>query len=288
MNMTIKVQEFFHASTFTLTYVVFDPQSRDALVIDPALDYDLSTGRVWSESAQQVLNFIEGHKLKLHWILETHAHADHLSAAQVFKEAYPQAQLAISERIREVQKIFGPRFDRPGFRADGSQFDRLFSDGEEFRAGTLTGRVISTPGHTPACTSYLIGENLFTGDAIFMPDSGTGRCDFPGGSAETLFESITQKIYSLPDSVQIFVGHDYQPNERSLEFQTTVGEQKRSNIHIQLDTPRKKYLEFRVARDKVLAAPRLLMPSLQVNIAGGVWEKSVRDGQEFLVSLLKA
>ncbi len=267
--MAIQVQEFFDKNTSTLTYVVFDPHTRDAVVIDPVLDFEPGDGRVWSESVKKVLSYLESQNLKPHFILETHIHADHLSGAQLIKKKYPQVKTVISENIRRVQQNFQKLFNLKNFEANGEQFDTLVKNGDRLQAGSLMFQVLATPGHTPACVSFLIEDHLFTGDSIFMPDSGTGRCDFPDGSADTMYRSITEKIYRLPDATKIFVGHDYQPHQRPLQFMTTVGEQKKSNIHITADTTLHKYVEFRTARDKTLSAPRLLLPSLQVNMTGG-------------------
>lgn len=283
----MKVQQFFDKITSTLTYVVYDEKSRDAVVIDPVLDFDPADGRAWYDSANAVLLYLKENKLNLHYILETHAHADHLSGAQVLKKKYPQAVLAIGENIREVQSLFKKVFNLKDLKADGSQFDRLLKEGEEIFCGTLKLRVIFTPGHTPACSSYLFEDSLFTGDSIFMPDSGTGRCDFPGGSAEGLYESIARKIYTLPDKTKIYVGHDYQPGGRDMKFQTTVGEQKEKNIHIASSVSKSEFLEFRQSRDKTLSAPRLLLPSIQVNIDAGRIPQPESNGVSYLKLPLK-
>ncbi len=267
----LAVKEFFDRATWTLTFVVFDDKSKDAVIIDPVLDYDPGASKVSTESATEVIGFVKKQGLKVHYILETHAHADHLSGSQVLKTEFPAAKVAIGERIRDVQKLFKGVFGLgENFATDGSQFDLLLKDGQEISAGSLKIKTLFTPGHTPACASYLINdESLFTGDALFMPDYGTGRCDFPAGSAETLYDSITQRIYSLPDHVKVYVGHDYMPAGRGIEFQSTVGEEKRRNIQLNAETPKEKFVAFRNERDKTLAAPRLLLPSVQVNIDAG-------------------
>lgn len=267
--MNLQMQTFFDDRTSTLTYVVYDLETRDAVCIDPVLDFDQASGQLWKESVRLVKKCIDDHKLNLHFILETHAHADHLSGALELRQLYPNAQIAIGENIKKVQSVFKDVFCLSNLKTDGSQFDRLLKDGELLHAGQLEVRVIFTPGHTPACASYLIGDHLFVGDAIFMPDSGTGRCDFPAGSAEDLFNSITKKIYTLPDHTKIYVGHDYQPNGRPLQYQTTVGEEKNHNIQLKAATTKPDYIQFRKERDKTLAAPKLLLPSIQVNIAAG-------------------
>jgi glyoxylase-like metal-dependent hydrolase (beta-lactamase superfamily II) len=216
-----------------------------------------------------VREFLLGQRLELRYVLETHAHADHISGAQVLKKYFPQAQLTIGKEICSVQKTFGRLFNLgPWFKMDGSQFDVLLADGDTLTAGKMTFRYFSTPGHTPACGTY-VGDNVaFTGDALFMPDSGTGRCDFPGGSAETLYDSI-QKIYALPGNVRTCTGHDYQPNKRQLLFESTVSEQKKSNIHLKGETKKEDFVKFRTERDATLSAPRLLLPSIQININAG-------------------
>ncbi len=277
------IKEFFDPRTWTLTYVVWDPSTRDAVVIDPVLDYDQAASKVWEESANEVIEYIRGNELKLHYILETHAHADHLSGSQVLKRIFPQAKVAIGERIKEVQSVFKGVFNLPDqFPTDGSQFDELFKDGQKFKAGSLTIEVLFTPGHTPACSSYIIGNAVFTGDALFMPDYGTGRCDFPAGSAETLYASVHDRLYSLPDTMKVYVGHDYLPNGRALEFSSTIGEEKKKNVHLRADTSREEFVNFRKARDKTLAAPKLLLPSVQINIAAGHLPNPEDNGQRYI------
>ncbi len=279
----IRIKEFFDKATFTLTYVVWDPVTLDAVIIDPVLDYDQAASKVSEESVAAVASFADSGRLQVHYILETHAHADHLSGSQYLKVKYPEAKLAIGARITEVQKIFKPIFDLgESFKVDGSQFDRLFSDGELFTAGTLKFQVLYTPGHTPACSSYKIEDVVFTGDALFMPDYGVGRCDFPAGSAETLFESVTKRLYTLPDATRVFTAHDYQPNGRALRFESTIGEEKRSNIQINAETTKVAFVKFRTERDKTLAAPKLLLPSVQINIDAGRLPPPRREGRRFL------
>ncbi len=277
----MKIHHFYDPDTSTLTYVVFDEASKDAIIIDPVLDFDPPSGKVEDRSAQVVISFIKEHNLNPHYILETHAHADHLSSSQLLKQVFPKAQIGISRRITVVQEVFKGVFNLPDFMADGSDFDFLFDDEKEFKAGALKIFPIPTPGHTPACTSFLIENNLFTGDALFIPDSGTGRCDFPKGSASDLFHSVT-RLYQLPDATNVFVGHDYQPNERELRFQTTIGENKKNNIQLKSTTTKEEYVAFREARDKTLKAPRLLLPSLQVNIAAGHLPGREENGKSYL------
>lgn len=280
--MNLKIQHFFDAATSTLTYVAFDSDTQDAVVIDPVWDFDSASGKMSTPSMDAVVAFLKQNELKPHFILETHAHADHISSSQLFKKHYPQIKVAISERITEVQKVFQPLYNFTEQDLAGKSFDVLMKDGQEFSAGSLRIKPFATPGHTPACMSLLIGDALFSGDSLFMPDSGSGRCDFPGGSADSLYHSVTEKIFSLPDSTRIFVGHDYQPQGRALMFETTVGEQKDKNIHLKNGTSLKDFVEFRMKRDATLAAPKLLLPSLQVNINAGRLPKAEANGTSYL------
>ncbi|MBL9004451.1 MAG: MBL fold metallo-hydrolase [Myxococcales bacterium] len=278
----MRVHSFFDAPTYTLTYVVFDPDSHDAVVIDPVLDYDPLASRVSLQSAEQVVAFLRENGLTLRQILETHAHADHLSGAQYLKRHFG-ADVVIGERITEVQRVFKHIFGLPAsFRTDGSQFDRLLTDGHELQAGTLRLAAIHTPGHTPACLSYKIQDAVFTGDALFIEDYGTGRCDFPAGSAETLYESIHGKLYALPDATRVFVGHDYMPGGRPVRYETTIAASKRENIHLRQDTTKEQFVAFRQSRDKTLSAPRLLFQSVQVNIAAGHLPPPAENGIRYL------
>ena len=265
----MQTASFFDKRTYTVTYVVYDAVTLDAVVIDPVLDYEPASSRVWTESLDLVTSFVKEKGLKLHYILETHAHADHLSGAQELKRQFPQAKLAVGARITEVQKVFKGVFDLPDdFATDGRQFDVLLQEGDTLQAGTIEVDTIYTPGHTPACATYRIEDAIFTGDALFMPDMGTGRCDFPGGSATDLYDSI-QKLYALPDSTRVFVGHDYAPGGREYAWETTVGEQKAKNIQLAGSTSREDFVTMRTKRDKTLDAPRLLFQSVQVNIDAG-------------------
>jgi glyoxylase-like metal-dependent hydrolase (beta-lactamase superfamily II)/rhodanese-related sulfurtransferase len=276
----MQIQHFFDPATFTLTYVVFDPETRDAVVIDPVLDYDALASRTSTTSVERVAAFLRVRELQAHFVLETHAHADHLSGSQWLKQQ-ERAQIAIGARIREVQETFRDVLDLPHIVPDGSQFDRLLSDGDVLVAGSLRIEVIATPGHTPACVTYRIGNALFTGDALFMPDYGTGRCDFPRGSAEALFDSV-QKLYALPDESEVYPGHDYQPNGRALAWQTTIGESKRHNVHVRKETTKAEFVAMRTARDATLSAPRLLYQSVQVNIDAGRLPPPRANGRSYL------
>ncbi|MBW2732310.1 MAG: MBL fold metallo-hydrolase [Deltaproteobacteria bacterium] len=266
----MEIKAFFDARTFTLTYVVSDPETKDALVIDPVMDYEPVGSKIFTDSVDEVTEYLQSEKLTLHWILETHAHADHLSGAQLLKERFPDAKTAMSERIKVVQETFKQILDLPAdFPTDGRQFDTLIADGETLQAGSVAVEMIFTPGHTPACGSYRVGDAVFTGDAIFMPDMGTGRCDFPAGSADDLYASISQRLYTLPDETRVFVGHDYQPGGRDLAYESTIGEQKEMNIQLKADTTHGDFIKFRTERDATLAMPKLLFQSIQVNIDAG-------------------
>ncbi|MCB9063020.1 MAG: MBL fold metallo-hydrolase [Halobacteriovoraceae bacterium] len=283
----MKVQEFYDASTYTLTYIVYDEATKDAIVIDPVLNYEPNSGSYSFESMQKILDFMKGNELNVHFIIETHAHADHLTSSYFVKSKWPNAKVAIGKNITKVQSVFKDVFNLKEFIPDGSQFDVLLADNEETKAGNLSFKTIFTPGHTPACTSILVGDALFTGDTIFMPDYGTGRCDFPAGSAEDLYESITQKIYTLPEDTRIFVGHDYCPNGRELAFQTTVGESKKSNIRLTSNTTKEEFVKFRSERDATLSAPRLLLQSIQINIQAGKLPEAEDNGMRYLKLPLK-
>lgn len=281
MNPTVK--EFFDKGTWTLSYVVYDEASKDAVIIDPVWNYDPAASKLTTESLDELLGFVQDEDLKVHYILETHAHADHISGAQVLKQKLGSARIGINKGITQVQKVFKRIFNLDeNFKIDGSQFDLLVEESVPFSAGSLKIESIATPGHTPACGSYIIGEVVFTGDAIFMPDSGTGRCDFPAGSASDLYDSIYEKLYKLPDHYRVFVGHDYQPNGRPLAFESSIGEQKHKNIQLNLETSKEQFVEFRNNRDKSLDSPRLLLPSIQVNIDAGNLPQVENNGSRYL------
>ncbi|WAS89705.1 MBL fold metallo-hydrolase [Nannocystis punicea] len=279
----MKVEHFYDARTNTLSYLVYDEHTRDALVIDPVLDYEPVGSKVWEESVAAIAARIRVLDLRPGMLLETHAHADHLSGSQALKRLFPGVPLAIGAAITEVQSVFRDIYDLgPDFPVDGRQFDRLLRDGERFAVGALHVEAIATPGHTPACMSYRIGDAVFVGDAMFMPDYGAGRCDFPAGSARALWRSITQRLYVLPDSTRMFVCHDYQPGGRPLAWQTTVGEQKADNVQLPAGRDEDDFVAFRTARDATLEAPKLLYPSVQVNIDGGRLPRPAPNGRSYL------
>jgi glyoxylase-like metal-dependent hydrolase (beta-lactamase superfamily II) len=281
MVMTPEIKAFFDTRTQTLTYVVFDPETRDAVVIDPVLDYDPVGSFTFTESVDGVSAFVRQRELQLHHVLETHAHADHLSGSQLLARRFG-ARVVIGRRITEVQATFKHIFDLPRtFATDGSQFDVLLDDGAVLRAGSLSITALATPGHTPACLSYLVGDAVFTGDALFMDDYGTGRCDFPRGSADALYESV-QKLYQLPESTRVFVGHDYQPNGREVRWETTIGASKRHNLQLSERTTRAEFVSFRQQRDAQLAPPKLLFQSVQVNVDGGRLPAAGENGIRYL------
>lgn len=276
------VEALFDPRTSTLTYLVSDPATGDAVVIDPVLDFDPADGRTWTESVERVVGALGARLLRLRGILETHAHADHLSGAQELKARLP-APVAIGSRIVEVQRTFAPLFGLgPAFPTDGRQFDHLAGDGDTLQLGSIAATALHVPGHTPACVAWRIGDAVFTGDALFMPDSGLGRCDFPGGCAETLYDSI-QRLYALPPETRVFVGHDYQPGGRELRYEATIGESMDHNVQLPAGRARADFVAARCARDATLKPPRLLFYSIQVNIAAGRLPPPGPDGRRYLV-----
>ena len=277
------VHPLHHADTGTWSYVVADPATRMAAIIDPVLDFDAKSARIAGTSAQKLLDIVEQQAYDVRWLLETHAHADHLSAAQRLKQRLPAAILAIGTGIRTVQETFAPTLDPDGALAtDGSQFDRLFGDDERFEVGSLSARAIPVPGHTRDSLAYLIGDALFTGDSLFMPDAGTARCDFPGGDAATLYRSIRRLYDGLPDETRVFVCHDYGPGGREVACETTIGEQRRSNIHVRDGVDENAFVTLRKARDATLAMPALILPSLQINLRGGALPEPEGNGVRYL------
>jgi glyoxylase-like metal-dependent hydrolase (beta-lactamase superfamily II) len=276
------VQPFFHKDSNTWSYVVHAPGAADAAIIDAVLDFDPKAGRTSTQSAQAMLDFVNAHALQVRWILETHAHADHLSAGHWLKQRLPQARLAIGEGIRSVQKTFRPIFNLgERFPVDGSQFDHLLAPEETFRIGALEARVIPVPGHTDDSNAYLIGDALFTGDSLFMPDGGTARCDFPGGDAATLYRSI-QRLFQLPDATRVFVCHDYGPGGRPVACETSIGAQKRDNIHVRAGIGETEFVQLREARDATLAMPALILQAVQTNIRAGALPEAEANGVRYL------
>jgi glyoxylase-like metal-dependent hydrolase (beta-lactamase superfamily II) len=279
--MSAQVASFFHAPTYTWTHVVSDPESGAAAIIDPVLDFDPASGRVWSECARAVLAHIHVHELQVAWILETHAHADHLTAADWFKRALPGAKTGIGAGIVAVQKHFAEVFALADFPADGSQFDRLFEDGDRFTIGNLQVQAVATPGHTSDGTSYVVDDAVFVGDTLFSPGGGTGRCDFPGADAAAQFRSI-KRLYDLPETTRVFLCHDYPAAGVEPTAQTTIGAERAGNVQLDAATGEADYIAFRQRRDATLAAPRLLYPSLQVNIRAGRLPDADAEGRVFL------
>ncbi len=282
MTTNPDVKGFFDPDTFTISYVISDPATNKAAILDSVLDFDPKSGRTATKSADDVLAYMKEKRLDVEWILETHAHADHLSAAPYLKDKLGQGKVAIGEHITTVQETFKKVFNaEPAFATDGSQFDHLFRDGETFKIGNLEARVMHTPGHTPACLSYVIGDAVFVGDTLFMHDYGTARCDFPAGDAATLYRSI-QKIFALPDDTRMFLCHDYQPGEREPAWETTVGEQKAKNIHIHEGVSEAEFVRMRTERDKTLDMPVLILPSVQVNMRAGHLPPAEDNGVVYL------
>lgn len=271
---------FYHEPSGSIVYLVIDPATNHAAIIDPVLDYDEKSGRISTASADSVLAKIKERGLAIDWILDTHAHADHFSAASYLKEKLG-APIAIGQKITDVQKIWKKIYNLSEFPADGSQWDKLFADGETFKVGSLEGRVMLSPGHTPCSITYVFGDAAFTHDTIFQPDYGTARCDFPGGSARELYHSI-QAILALGDDTRLFTGHDYRPNGRPAAWESTVGEQKRSNPHLKGDPSIEEFVRTREARDKVLPMPKLILHALQVNMRGGRLPEPETDGRNYL------
>jgi len=262
------VEAFLDRDSETFTYVVYDHSGGHAAVIDPVLDYDPKSGRTRTDGAQRVVDFVRSHNLTVDWVLETHAHADHLSAAPFVREQVG-GKIAIGEKITAVQEIFKNVFNlEKQFLVDGSQFDKLFAEGETFNMGDIDAEVIYTPGHTPADMSWRIGDAVFVGDTLFMPDVGTARCDFPGGNAHTLYQSI-QTLLSMPEDTRLFMCHDYPGDKREHAYLTTVAEQKKHNIHVHDGVTEQQFVVMREARDKTLEMPRLILPSIQLNIRAG-------------------
>jgi glyoxylase-like metal-dependent hydrolase (beta-lactamase superfamily II) len=282
MRSQTQIEPFFDRATHTVSYLVSDPRTRKCVIVDPVLDYDPRTGRTATHSADRIVEHVRRNGLVTRWILETHAHADHLSGAQHLKRALG-GRVAIGEHIGEVQRAFASVFNLgPDFRCDGSQFDHLFREGDTFGIGETLARVLHTPGHTPACVTYVIGDAAFVGDTLFMPDYGTARTDFPGGDARTLFRSI-QRILALPPGTRLFTAHDYAgPARPQFAWESTVEEQRRANVHVRLGTGEDEFVRMRTARDATLEAPALLLPSVQVNIRAGLLPAPEDNGVRYL------
>jgi len=275
------VQHFYHQPTGTLSYVVSDPATSMAAVIDPVLGFSVASGRTDPAPAKEIIEYVQSKGLSLQWILETHAHADHISAAQSIK-AHLGGKVAIGNGIRAVQQTFGDIFNlKAPFAPDGRQFDRLFADGESFALGNIECTVLNTPGHTSDSVTYLVGDCAFVGDSLFVPDFGTARCDFPGGDASLLYDSI-QKLFALPPQTKLYMCHDYPPENRSLRWEITVAEQKASNVHVKEGTTREDFVAMRRKRDATLSLPALIIPSIQVNIRAGHVPESEDNGVSYL------
>jgi glyoxylase-like metal-dependent hydrolase (beta-lactamase superfamily II) len=276
-----EVKAFFDHDSNTVSYVVSDLATKKAAIIDSVMGFDYASGRISYDHADRIIDYVTTQKLNVEWLIESHVHADHLSAAPYIQQKLG-GKLGISDRISEVQKVFGKIFNAgTEFERDGSQFDKLFADGDRYKIGELDGVAIATPGHTPACMVHLIGDAVFVGDTLFMPDGGTARADFPGGDARTLFQSI-QKILALPDEMRMFVCHDYAPNGREFLWETTVGAQRANNIHVGNNASEDGFVEMREKRDASLAMPRLILPSIQVNMRAGHMPDAEENGATYL------
>jgi glyoxylase-like metal-dependent hydrolase (beta-lactamase superfamily II) len=280
------IEAFFDEPTNTVSYLVSDPQTRRALVIDPVLDYDHNAGEVDTASVEKILSAAKAKGLTIEWALETHAHADHLSGAPYIK-AKTGAKIGIGEHIKDVQRIFRPVFNATDLKTDGSDFDRLFADGERFKVGELEVEILFTPGHTPADISYRIGDAVFVGDTLFMPDYGTARADFPGGDAHRLYHSI-QRLFALPEETRLFMCHDYKaPGRDHYAWETTVKAEREANVHVGKGQSEEEFVAMREARDATLDAPRLLLPSIQVNIRAGRFPPAQANGVHYLMVPVK-
>ena len=280
--MAPEVKAFFDDATNTISFVIKDPDSASVAIIDSVLDFDFASGRTDTASADEVIAYVKANDLKVEWILESHVHADHLSAAPYIQQQVG-GKIGIGANITVVQDVFGKVFNEGSeFQRDGSQFDKLFVDGDKIEIGNLKVDIMHTPGHTPACMTYVVGDAAFVGDTMFMPDFGTARCDFPGGSAEDLYASI-QKILTLPDETRIFVGHDYKaPGRDEFAWETTVAEQKTANVHVGEGKDEGDFVKMRSERDAQLSMPKLIIPSIQVNMRAGQMPEADDDGQVYL------
>ena len=274
------VQSWFHAPTFTATHCIIDPETRHCAILDSVLDFDYASGRTKTEFADMIAAYVREQGLTVDWLLESHAHADHLSAAPYLKSLFG-GKIAIGEHIQDVQKVFSQVFNDSTMPTDGSPFDHLFKDGEVFAIGNLQAKVMHTPGHTPACVTYLVGDSAFVGDTLFMPDYGTARCDFPGGDAHVLFQSV-HKLYSLPPQTKLYLCHDYMPGGREPIWQTTVQAERDGNIQLSAQTTEDDFVAFRKKRDATLSMPALILPSVQISVRAGELPKSEGNGVSYL------
>ena len=282
-DMSVKptVTAFFDADTNTISYIVQDPASNACAIIDSVMDIDYAAGRIGHRAADEIIDHVRHHGLTVEWLIETHVHADHLSAAPYIQQRLG-GKLGIGEQVTTVQDVFGKVFNEgTAFRRDGSQFDRLFKDGDTYRIGGMTACVMYTPGHTPACTTHVIGDAAFVGDTLFMPDGGTARADFPGGDARQLYRSI-KKVLALPPEARLFMCHDYGPNGREIRWETTVADERRHNIHVRDGVSEDEFVRLRTERDAKLDMPRLIIPSIQVNMRGGNLPEADEQGKRFL------
>ncbi|WP_298491623.1 MBL fold metallo-hydrolase [uncultured Maritimibacter sp.] len=279
-NIKPDVKAFFDPATNTISYVVKDPTSNKCAVVDSVMDIDYAAGRITYDNADEIIAYVREHDLEVEWLIETHVHADHLSAAPYIQQKLG-GKIGIGENITVVQETFGKVFNEgTEFQRDGSQFDRLFTDGDTYKIGNMTAFAMHTPGHTPACMTHVIGDASFVGDTLFMPDGGSARADFPGGDAGVLYDSI-QKVLSLPDETRLFMCHDYGPNGRDIQWETTVGDEKAHNIHVGGGKTKEDFVKFRTERDAQLDMPKLIIPSLQVNMRGGSMPPADDQGDVF-------
>ena len=276
-----EVTAFFDPRTNTISYVVRDPGSKACAIVDSVMDFDYAAGRISYESADKIIDFVRGEGLDVQWLIETHVHADHLSAAPYIQQKLG-GKIGIGEKIVTVQNTFGKVFNEgTEFQRDGSQFDRLFADGDTYEIGGMKAFAIHTPGHTPACMTHVIGDAAFVGDTLFMPDGGSARADFPGGDARTLYRSI-RRVLSLPGQMRLFMCHDYGPNNREIRWETTVADERAHNIHVRDGISEDEFVKMREARDATLDMPKLIIPSLQVNMRGGELPPADEEGKRFL------
>lgn len=282
INVRPEVTGFYDPDTATISYVVKDPTSNACAIVDSVMDIDYAAGHISYKSADKLIQYVREHGLDLQWLIETHVHADHLSAAPYIQDKLG-GKIGIGDHVTIVQDVFGKVFNEgTAFRRDGSQFDQLFKDGDTYRIGALQAFVMHTPGHTPACTTHVVGDAAFVGDTLFMPDGGTARADFPGGDARVLFRSIRHILETLPPQTRLFMCHDYGPDGRDIRWETTVGDERKSNIHVHDGITEDAFVAMREARDKTLGMPRLILPSLQVNMRAGHLPEPDPSGKRFL------